>query len=148
MAREAMIELKCVCEQKNISFLIDLLCNAGWTVFNDLGEIEYLPLGDDEDFCWQEEKKTYDELKEILLLKQQNDEFIGVNLFYSGTNQGISFLGRNIDDVVISININRKTIGEEIDSLTDFEWYFSRIIKVLHEEKSLSVSYKIEDFIG
>ena len=46
------------------------------------------------------------------------------------------------------INSTRYTIGEEIDSLTDFEWYFSRIIKVLHEEKSLSVSYKIEDFIG
>ena len=148
MAREAMIELKCASKQADICLLIDLLCDAGWTVFDNLGKIEFLPLGDDEDFCWQEEKKSFEELKEILLLKQQSNEFIGVNLFYSGTDYGISFLARSIDDIVISININRRTIGEDTDSLTDFEWYFSRIIKVLQEKASLVVSYKFEDYIG
>ncbi|RKM58009.1 hypothetical protein D6853_00255 [Butyrivibrio sp. X503] len=147
MAREAMIELRCITESKDIVYLIESLCDAGWKVFNSNEKIEYLPLGDDEDFCWREDGITEDELKKIISSKQNNNELCGVNLFYGGTDYGISVLARNIEEVMISININRKTIDERNESLTDIEWYFSKIIKVLHEDTSLRISYKFEDYI-
>ena len=147
MAREAMIELNCICKQKDITFLVDLLCNGGWTVQNEKGNIEYLPIGDDEDFCWHEDNISYEELKEILVMKQQKSELVGIHLFYEGTSHGISLLARDVQKVVISIDINRNTIGVERDSLTNFEWYFSKLIMRLNKDKSLLFSYKFEDYI-
>ena len=147
MAREAMIELNCICEQRDITLLVDLLCNGGWTVHNEKGNIEYLPIGDDEDFCWQEDNISYEELKKILVVKQQKGELVGIHLFYEGTSHGVSLLARDVQKVVISIDINRNTIGEERNSLTNFEWYFSKLIMMLNKEKSLLFSYKFEDYI-
>lgn len=84
MAREAIIELNCICERREIMFLIDLLCNEGWTVYNENENIEYLPIGDDEDFCWQEDNISYEELRNIVEMKQQRNEFVGIHLFYGG----------------------------------------------------------------
>ena len=147
MAREALLELRCVGGSKDIVCLIESLCDAGWTVFNSNGKIEYLPFGDDEDFCWCEDVITEDELKKIISSKQNNNELCGVNLFYRGTDHGVSLLARNIEEVMVSISINRKTISEGNDALSDVEWYFSKIIKVLHEDTSLQISYKFEDYI-
>ena len=51
---------------------------------------------------------------------------------------GYHLLVRNIGKVIISIEINRNTIDAERDSLTNFEWYFS---------KSFMFSYKFEDYV-
>lgn len=147
MAREAMIELSCICEKKEIMYLIDLLCDGGWTVYNKKNNIEYLPVGDDDDFDWQEDNITYEELRNIVEMKQQRDELVGVVLFYEGTSHGIDILLKDLQNVIISIDVNRNRIGEERDSLTNFEWYFSKIIMVLNKEESLLFSYKFEDYM-
>lgn len=147
MAREAIIELNCICERREIMFLIDLLCNEGWTVYNENENIEYLPIGDDEDFCWQEDNISYEELRNIVEMKQQRNEFVGIHLFYGGSSHGISLLLRDAQKVTISLDINRKTIGVGRDSLTNFEWYFSKIIMILNKKESLLVSYKFEDYM-
>lgn len=147
MAREAFIKLKCICERKDICYFMDLLCTEGWTIYNENGNMEYLPLGDDEDFGWQEEKASSEILKEIIQMKQQQNEFIGIRLFYKESPYGISILARSMDEVVISIDVNRKTVGTARNSLTDFEWYFSTIIMILHKVDSLVFSYKFEDYI-
>ncbi len=147
MAREAIIELNCICERREIMFLIDLLCNEGWTVYNENENIEYLPIGDDEDFCWQEDNISYEELRNIVEMKQQRNEFVGIHLFYGESSHGISLLLRDTQKVTISLDINRKTIGVGRDSLTNFEWYFSKIIMILNKEESLLVSYKFEDYL-
>lgn len=147
MAREAIIQLNCICERKDITFIIDLLCKGGWTVYNKNRNIEYLPIGDDEDFCWQEDNISYEKLSEIIELKQQRNEFVGIHLYYEGTSHGISLLLRDIQNVTISIDINRNTIGVGRNSLTNFEWYFSKLILILNQDESLLVSYKFEDYI-
>ena len=147
MAREASIELNCICEQKEIMYLLDLLCNGGWTVYNKNKKIEYLPVGDDDDFGWKEDNITYEELRKIVEMKQQRNELVGVVLFYEGTSHGIDVLLRDLQNVIISIDINRNTIGDERDSLTNFAWYFSKIIMLLDKEESLWVSYKFEDYM-
>lgn len=53
-------------------------------------------------------------------------------------HMGYYLLVRNIGKVIISIEINRNTIDTERDSLTNFEWYFS---------KSFMFSYKFEDYV-
>lgn len=147
MAREATIELNCICEQKSIMFLINSLCDGGWTVYNAQNQIKYLPIGDNDDFDWKEERLSYEELKNIVEDKQQKNELVGVCLYYKGTSYGIDLLLRNLQEVIVSIDINRKKIGEERDSLTDFEWYFSRIIKILNQNESFLISYKFLDYI-
>lgn len=147
MAREAMIELSCICEQKEIMYLIDLLCDGGWTVYNQKNNIEYLPVGDDDDFDWQEDNITYEELRNIVEMKQQRNELVGVVLFYEGTSHGIDILLKDLQNVIISIDVNRNRIGEERDSLTNFEWYFSKLIMILNKDESLLISYKFEDYI-
>lgn len=147
MAREAMIELNCISEQKDITLLLDILCNGGWKVYNNKGNIEYLPIGDDENFCWQEDKISYEKLKEIIVMKQQKNELVGIHMFYEYTSYGISLLARNTDKVIISININRNAIDEKRDSLTNFEWYFSKLIMILYKDKSFMFSYKFKDYI-
>lgn len=147
MAREAMIELNCMCERKDITFILDLLCKESWTVYNEKGNVEYLPVGDDEDFCWQEDNISYEELKNIIEMKQQSNELVGIHLFYDGTSHGISLLLRDVQKVTISIDINRNTVGAGKDSLTNFEWYFSKLIMILNQDESLLVSYKFEDYI-
>lgn len=147
MAREAFIELNCICEHKEIMFLIDSLCSGGWTVFNQNKQIEYLPVGDNDNYSWQEESISYEELRRIVELKQERNELVGVVLFYEGTSYGINLLLRDLQNVLISIDINRNRIGEERDSLTNFEWYFSKLIRILNQDKSLSFSYKFEDIL-
>ncbi len=147
MAREASIELNCFCERKGITYIIDLLCKGGWTVYNENRNIEYLPIGDDDDFCWQEDNISYEKLIDIIELKQQTNELVGVNLYYEGTSHGISLLLRDIKNVIISIDINRNTIGGGRDSLTNFEWYFSKLILILNQDESLLFSYTFKDYI-
>lgn len=91
MAREAMIELNCISEQKDITLLLDILCNGGWKVYNNKGNIEYLPIGDDENFCWQEDKISYEKLKEIIVMKQQKNELVGFICFMNILHMGYHY---------------------------------------------------------
>jgi len=61
-----MIDLTCFCKETNVFYLIDLLCKGGWTVYNEKGNIEYLPIGDDELYNWQEDRISYEELRDIV----------------------------------------------------------------------------------
>ena len=84
---------------------------------------------------------------EIIKIKQQKNELVGVHLFYKGTTYGISILLGDVQNITISIDINRNIIESGENSLTNFEWYFSNIILKLNQEKSLLISYKFEDYI-
>ena len=147
MGREAIIKLNCVCEHEEITFLIDILCSGGWTVYNERHNIEYLPVGDEDDFDWKEDNISYYNLKQIVAMKQSMNELVGVHLFYKDTHHGIALLIQDLHNITISIDINRRSIGEERDSLTDFEWYFSNVILLLNREETLQITYKFEDYI-
>ncbi len=148
MARESFIEINYIDDKKPIYYVADLLCRFGWSLYNPKGQIEYLPLGDNDDFNWKAEAMPKQELEQLMLEKQKNDELAGINLFYEGTDFGISLTGKNTDDICISLDINRYKIDESRESLTNISWYFEKIIKILYSDKSMRFSYKIVDFIS
>lgn len=54
MAREAMLIIDCSNYSEKIMDIIGLFSVIGWKYFNDKKQVAYLPLGDNDDFDWQE----------------------------------------------------------------------------------------------
>lgn len=54
--------------------------------------VEYLPLGDDDDFDWQKKFLSEKELKELINNKQDKYERIGLNLYYENSEEGLTLL--------------------------------------------------------
>ena len=52
MAREALLELNCSRYSEKIIDIINLLCKVGWAYVSDDEKVEYLPIGDKDDFDW------------------------------------------------------------------------------------------------
>ncbi len=50
--------------------IIKVLINFGWTLSNN-GFVGYLPLGDNDDFDWQEEEINFETLTNILKKKKK-----------------------------------------------------------------------------
>lgn len=147
MGREAMMVLSCESEGNEAVRILDALCNKGWSAYNKKNKIEFIPLGDDDRFDWQEDNISYVELRKIICQKQEKAEGIGFNLFYSGTDYGITLLFSSIKNIVISIGINRRSIDTQRESLTDFTWYFDTIIKNLLSQGIAVLSYRFEDYL-
>lgn len=53
MAREAILEINCSRYSERIMDVINLLNELGWKYYDIEKNIEYLPLGDDDDFDWK-----------------------------------------------------------------------------------------------
>ncbi|MBQ4495873.1 MAG: hypothetical protein II973_00025, partial [Spirochaetaceae bacterium] len=65
MARESFIEINYIDDKKPIYYVADLLCRFGWSLYNPKGQIEYLPLGDNDDFNWKAEAMPKQELEQL-----------------------------------------------------------------------------------
>ena len=107
----------------------------------------------------------YDRFIERLAISEYRDNFILKGGFYLSTLFGLenqstkdidtaikdaNFSKKNVEDMIksiISIDINRNAIVEKRDSLTNFEWYFSKLIMILYKDKSFMFSYKFEDYV-
>ncbi len=146
MAREAMLEINCGRYSKKIMDVIDLLNKIGWKYFNYNNEVEYLPLGDSDDYNWQKELLSKKELQDLISKKQDNLEVVGLNLYYKNTGEGMTFLAKNTEEVVIGLDINRKTIGNNRESITDVGWYIENIIQKLIEEKCPIDFFRFEEY--
>ena len=51
-------------------------------------------------------------------------------------------------EIVLSLNICRRTIGNERESITDVGWYIQHIIQALIQEKCPIDYFKFEEYIG
>ena len=65
MAREALLELNCSRYSENVIDIINLLCKVGWTYVSGDGKVEYLPIGDKDDFDWEKDILSEIELKMV-----------------------------------------------------------------------------------
>lgn len=65
--------------------------------------IEYLPLGDEDDFDWQKRALSNSELQEIINNKQDKFERVGLNLYYENSNVGITLLAKNTKEIIIDL---------------------------------------------
>lgn len=139
---EAFITLNCSSYSDNIIDIINIFQKIGWNIYNPNGEIEFLPVGDDDKYDWQREKMSIDNLYEIVLKKLANNEQVGVDLFYKG-REGISLLAFNTEQILLSIIINRKLLDK---CHTDMRWYLEHIIYKLFECGVNILSYNLQEF--
>ncbi len=146
MAREAMIVIKFDDDNNNVFRCIEILCRDKWSIYNPQDKVEILPIGDNGDYDWEEMSISWDEALEILRIKCESNEMVGLNLFSSKGIQGITLLSNRYKEITFSIDINRKSICDHRDSLTDFSWYFDNIILELSKEDNMLFAYRFVDF--
>ena len=127
---------------ENIIDVLKVFQQIGWDIYNEQGEVEYLPIGDDE-YDWQCEKIPENKLYEIVSKKITKKEQIGVNLFYNNGVEGISFLADTTDQILLSISINRKILKEKN---TDMVWYLENIIYKFLNIGVRLLSYTLEEY--
>ncbi len=149
MAKEAFIEMNCSRFSDKLTDIMDLLKKIGWTYYNPNHKIEYLPLGDDGEYDWQEGSMSDNEIKKLLNKKQKNKELIGISLYCSYSSEGFDFIARNTKEITLCLVINRRLLksGNNVDS-TDIGWYVKNIIHKLRQENCPVDYYKIEEYEG
>lgn len=147
MAREALLEINCSRYSERIVDIIKLFDEIGWRYYDSGKNIVYLPLGDDDNFDWQKKFLSKNELHKLINSKQNNFEQIGLNLYCENSEEGLILLAKNTKEIVIDLNINRRTVENNRESITDIGWYFNNIIQRL-KEKGCPVDYiKFEEYI-
>ncbi|MGN0607946.1 MAG: hypothetical protein ACI4J6_01970 [Oscillospiraceae bacterium] len=152
MARESMLILDCSSHSKEIIDVIKLFNKIGWAFKNE--KMEYLPLNDGDMYNWQEEPLSHDNLFSIVSQKQENGETIGVILYQNKSDKGITFLAKSTDEILIGLDINRKTIGRDFSDIscggdyTDISWYIINIVAKLEKAGCVLEKIKYEECIG
>ena len=140
---EALMTLDCSNYSESIADVLKIFQQIGWYIYNPQGKVEYLPIGDDDEYDWQCDEISESELYDIISKKIAGKEQIGINLFYCNGPEGISLMAANTSQIILSITINRKTIKGKY---TDMSWYLENIIyKFLSSDVRL-LSYKIEEY--
>lgn len=140
---EAFITLDCGNCLQNTAELLKGFQRIGWEIHNAQGEIEFLPLGDKDEYNWQCEKMSEKQFYDIVFEKISCKEMIGVNLFYRDGKEGISLLAYNTNQITLDISINRRIISGKH---TDMIWYLKNIIYKFFDEGISVISYKLEEF--
>ena len=144
MAREADFIIDCSSYSGSITKIIDALNKIGWNYSKD-GQIEYLPLNDNDCFDWQKDSLSTEELFSIIDQKQEQNELCGVVLYHKTTDRGITMLVRNTKEIMLNIDVNRKTIYQEF---TDVSWYIEMIFAKLKDISCNVESIKFNEIIG
>lgn len=140
---ESSIVLNCSTYSKNIIDILKIFQQIGWDIYNMEGKVEYLPVGDVDEYDWQYEEISRNKLYEIISEKRARKEQIGVNLFYRNSAIGISLLADATDEILLSLSINRKIIKEKH---TDMIWYLENIIYSFLNIGVKLLSYKLQEY--
>lgn len=149
MAIEAVIEINCSGYSDRIFDVLMLFDQIGWKYWGSDKKVEYLPLGDVDDYEWQEKCMNEKELEELINLKQDNMEKIGVNLYYQNSFEGLVFLADSTKEIFLNLCINRRIYEEDsYGSMTDIGWYIDNIIKKLKKVGCPIDYFKIEEYVG
>ena len=127
------------------SEIISILAKNGWKIKNE-NKILYLPLGDDDDFDWQEDQITESEFYEIAKQKQNNNEVIGVGMIWENTSIGGTLLVYPDHKISFSLSINLKTIS---NGATDVNWYLDKILPYLESDLTTIETFSfIQSYVG
>ena len=147
MAREAILEINCSRYSERIIDVINLFNEVRWKYYDAEKNIEYLPLGDNDDFDWQKKFLSENELQELINDKQDTFELVALNLYYENSEEGLTLLAKNTKKIAIDLNINRRTVENNRVSITDIGWYFDNIIQKL-KKRNCPIDYiKFEEYV-
>lgn len=128
---------------QNIVDIVKVFQKIGWNIYSPQGNIEYLPVGDQDDYNWQSKRMTESEFYDILVEKIAYKEQIGVNLFYHNGVEGITLLADDTNEIMLELELNRKRINERH---TDTIWYLKNIVYKLFENGIELLSYSLEEY--
>lgn len=140
---EALIILNFNNYSESIIDILKIFQQIGWDIYNAQGKVEYLPIGDDDEYNWLCEKISINELFDIISRKMDKKEQIGVNLFYNNGDEGISLLANTTEQIMLDISINRKIIK---DKYTEMVWYLENIIYKFFEIDVRLLSYELKEY--
>ncbi len=140
---EALMTLDCSDYSENIVDVLKIFQQIGWDIYNPHGKVEFLPIGDGDEYDWQCKEISESELYDIISKKNARKEQIGINLFYCKGSEGISLLAYHTSQITLSITINRKTVKGKY---TDMAWYLQNIIYNFLNIDMRLLSYKIEEY--
>ena len=149
MSLAASIDVKLV-KNKDSKFsiieIIENLIDNGWNM-NDNGVITFLPLNDDDSYNWQRESISKEGAMSLLRKKELNNEVVGIALTWKNTNTGGTFLFWNYSSFSLNISINRKVlkIDEANTTITDVNWYLSRLLPILNRGNFRVESFSYEE---
>ena len=147
MGKEAIMTIDCKRYSENIEDIIDLLARSGWKYYGAEKKIEYLPLGDGDDYNWQKNSISAEKLRKLIGKKQVNNEVVGLVMYKENSDEGITILAKNTKEITFCLDINRKTVSNNREAITDVGWYFTNILQRL-DEKGCSADYiKFEEYI-
>lgn len=89
MARELILEINCSGYSERIMDVINLLNELGWKYYDAQKSVEYLPLGDNDNFDWRKKHLSEKQLQELIDNKQDNFERVGLGLYYENSKEGM-----------------------------------------------------------
>ena len=140
---EASMTLNFSAYSENIIDVLKVFQQIGWDIYNAQGKVEYLPVGDKDDFDWQCEKIPRSKLYDIVSEKMAEKEMAGVTLFYDNGVEGISFLADTADEIMLSLSTYRKIIKGKN---TDMVWYLENIIYKFFNIGIRILSYTLKEY--
>ncbi len=131
--------------------IIEVLVSSGWNLFH--GEyLSYLPLGDKDDFDWQDKKDmSWNALTKIIEAKEQAKEIVGIMMTWENTKIGGDFLfwppkTSYCNTFSLSTNNNRQVISLTNDyNITDFQWYLPKLLIPLNKAFTIE-SFKLDHY--
>lgn len=142
MSRQASMTIRIHHAPEWITELIKIFQRIGWK-FHE--EIEYLPLHDEDDYNWQKEKISPETLFSLIDEKQKNQETVGLILYHQYSDAGMMLLMKNTDEIIIMMNINRKTLKNS--GMTDVSFYLKHIAVKLEESGIIITSIETDEII-
>jgi len=145
MGREAYLTINYKFSSDRILDIIKILVKSGWSYYHNNGYVEYLPIGDNDDYDWQSEQISLDEIEKIIINKQEQKETIGINLYYHSNKCGISILTESEGKFLFDLDIDRKTLNKGV---TDIAWYYNTIIIPLINSGCILDHIRFEEYIG
>ena len=66
---EALMTLDCSNYSESIADVLKIFQQIGWYIYNPQGKVEYLPIGDDDEYDWQCDEISESELYDIISKK-------------------------------------------------------------------------------
>lgn len=133
--------MNCTGFAENFTTIIECFQQIGWSVRNSYGEIEYLNKKD-SDYFWKCDGMSDERFYEMISNKEKNEDQIGVNLFHRDGNEGISLIGFDPNEVILSLTIHRKKVRS---NHTDVIWYIENIIFKLWDVGARILWYRFEE---
>jgi len=113
-----------------------LIEEAGWSP-DIAGKMQYLELGDADDFDWLIADFDRNRIMELINSKMQLDEHVGLVLARNDSCEQIDLLTSSDGSLLLLLSGNRRVDPQS--GWTDFHWYLQRLLPLLSLRSELQI---------